>query len=80
MPTSGIAGSDGSPIFSFYGTSVLFFIVTVQFTFPLTVQEGSLFSTPSLAFTIRMLFDDGHSYRCVVIPHIVFDFRFSNHQ
>ena len=32
-----------------------------QFTFPPTVQEGSLFSTPSPAFIVCRFFDDGHS-------------------
>ena len=30
-----------------------------QFAFPPTVQEGALFSTPSPAFIIHKLFDDG---------------------
>ena len=30
-------------------------------TFPSTVQEGSLFSTPSPAFVVCRFFDDGHS-------------------
>ena len=48
-----------------------------QFTFPLTVQEDSLFSTPSPAFIICRLFNDGHSDRCEVIPHCSFDLHFS---
>ena len=32
-----------------------------QFTFPLTVQEGSFFSIPSLVFIACRFFDDGHS-------------------
>ena len=32
-----------------------------QFTFPPTVQEVSLFSTPSPAFILCRIFDDGHS-------------------
>ena len=39
------------------------------FTFLPTVQEGSLFSTPSPAFIVCRLFDDGHSDKCEVIPH-----------
>ena len=49
-----------------------------QFTFPPTVQEGSLFSTPSLAFIISRFFDDGHSDRCEMISHCSFDLHFSN--
>ena len=49
-----------------------------QFTFPPTVQEGSLFSTPSPAFIVCRFFDDGHSKQCEVIPHCSFDLHFSN--
>ena len=42
-----------------------------QFTFPPTVQERSLFSTPSPAFIVCGLFDDGHSDRCEVISHCI---------
>ena len=38
------------------------------------MQEGSLFSTPSLAFVCRFS-DDAHSYQCEVIPHCSF-FKF----
>ena len=49
-----------------------------QFTFPLTVQEGSLFSTPSTAFIVSRFFDDGHSDWCEMISHCSFDLHFSN--
>ena len=42
------------------------------------MQEGSLFSTPSPAFTVCRFFDDGHSDWCEVIPHCSFDLHFSN--
>ena len=38
---------------AFYGTSTVF---SKQFTFPPTVQEGSLFSTSSLAFIVYIYF------------------------
>ena len=44
-----------------------------QFTFPQTVWQGSSFSTPSLAFIICRLLDDGHSGQCEVVPHCSFD-------
>ena len=47
-------------------------------TFPLTVQEGSLFSTPSRAFIVCRLFDDGHPDECEAISHCCFDLHFSN--
>ena len=42
--------------------------------------EGSLFSSPSPAFIICRLFDDGYSNRCEMIPHCSFDFHFSNNK
>ena len=35
------------------------------------MQEHSLFSTPSPAFIVCRLFDDGHSDRCEVISHCI---------
>ena len=49
-----------------------------QFTFPLTVQEGSLFFTPSPAFIVCRLFNDGHPDWCEVMSHCSFDLCFSN--
>ena len=49
-----------------------------QFTFARMVQEGPLFSTPSPAFIVCGLFDDGHSDWCEVIFHCSFDLHFSN--
>ena len=51
-----------------------------QFTFPPTVQERSLFSTPTPAFIFCRLFDDGHSNWCQLIAHCSFDLRFSNNE
>ena len=42
------------------------------------MQELSIFSTPSPAFPICRLFDDGHSDWCEVIFHCSFDLSFSN--
>ena len=49
-----------------------------QVTFPPTVQEHSLFSTPSPVFIFCRLFNDGHSDQCEVISHCGFDWYFSN--
>ena len=38
------------------------------------MQEFSLFSTPSPAFIVCRLLDDGHSDWCEVISHCGFDF------
>ena len=40
-----------------------------EFTFLPTVQEGSLFSTPSPAFIVYCFLHDGHPDQCYVIPH-----------
>ena len=47
-----------------------------QFTFPPTVQEGSLFSTSSPAFSIRKGFDDGPADQREVTSPCSFDFTF----
>ena len=61
----------------FWGTSILFSTVAAL-TYLLTNSvEGSLFPTPSLAFVICRLFNDGHSDWCEVVPHCSFDLHFS---
>ena len=44
------------------------------------MQEHSLFSTPSPAFIVCRLFDEGHSDWCEVIPHCSFDLQSSNNE
>ena len=51
-----------------------------KFTFPPTVQECSLFSTPSPAFIVCKRFDDGHSDQCQVTSHCGFDLHFSSNE
>ena len=80
MPSSGIAGSYGSFIPSFWETSMLFSIVAVSVYIPTTVQEGSLFSISSIAFIFCRYFDDGNSDQCDVIPLCSFDLHFSNNK
>ena len=64
----------------FWGSSILFSTVVVPMyhVFPPTVKEDSLFSTPSPAFAICRLINDGHSDCCEVVPHCSFDLHFSN--
>jgi len=76
VPSSGITESCGHTVF--WGTSMLFSIVAAPTSSPPTVQEGSLFSTPSLAFIICRLFNDGHSDWGEVTPHCSFDCHFSH--
>ena len=65
MLRSGIAGSYGGfiPSFFFFFKECPYHLPTwlYQFTVPPTMQEHSFFSTPSPAFIICKLFDDGHS-------------------
>ena len=49
-------------------------------TFPPTVRERSLFSTPSAALIACTFFDDGQSDWCKVIPHCSFDLLVSNNE
>jgi len=51
-----------------------------QFTFPPTVQEHSLFSTPFPVFLVCRLFDEGHYDQCEVISHCGFELHFSNNE
>ena len=80
MPRSGIAGSYGGLIPSFFFKESAYCLPKwlYQFTFPPTMQEHSFFSTPSPAFIVCRLFDDGHSDQCEVISHYSFDLHFSN--
>ena len=51
------------------------------FAFPPTAREGSLFSTPSPAFDVYRLFDEGHSDQCEMINlTVVFHLLFSNNE
>ena len=63
-----------------YEISILSSRVAVSITFPPTVQESSIFSTPSPAFNVCRLFDVGHSDWCEVISHCSFDLHFSSNE
>ena len=79
ITSSGIAGSYGSFIPSFFKKSPYHLPYQLyQFTFPPTVEKHSLFFTPSSAFIVCRLFDDGHSNQCEAISHCSFNLHFSN--
>ena len=81
MLSSGIAGFCSGFILSFFKESPYCLPYWLyQFIFPPTVQECSLFFTPSLAFILCRHFDDGHSDWCEVISHCSFDLHFSNNE
>ena len=81
MPRSGVAGSYGGFIPSLSKESPCHLLQWLyQFTFPPTVQEGSLFPTPYPAFIYYRFFDDGHSDQCEVMSHCSFDLHFSNNE
>ena len=77
MPRSGSAWSYCGFIPSFFKESPYWLY---QYTFPPTVQEHSLFSTPSPAFIVCRFFYEGHSEQCEVISHCHFDLHFSNNE
>ena len=62
----------------FIGISIPSSLVAVSIYILPTVQECSLFSTPSPAFIVCRLFDDGHSDRCEVVSHCSLDLHFSS--
>ena len=74
---SGIAGSYGVLSLLFKGISILSSIVTVSIYVPANSARVFPFSTPSPAFIVCRIFDDGHSDGCEVISHCSFDLHFS---
>ena len=79
MPRSGIAGSYGNSVFSFFEELPYCFPLWLhQFTFPPPTGGGSLFSTLSPAFIIYRCLNDGHSDWCELVPHCSLHLHLSN--
>ena len=79
MPRSGITGSYDGFIHSFL-RNLHIVLMVVSILFLPTVQENSLFSTPSPAFIVCRLFDDGRSDWCEVVSHCSFDLHFCKNE
>ena len=80
MPRRRIAGSYGGFIPSVLRKLHTFFHSGCIDLHSHQQYECSLFSTPSPAFIVCRLFDDGHSDQCEVISHCSFDLHFSNNE
>ena len=63
----------------FWGNSIMFSTVVAPIYIPSKVY-GSLFTTPSPAFIVCRLFDEGHSGLYKVAPHSGFEMYFSNNE
>ena len=74
---NGVVGSYGQFYFQFFLGDphiLLHNDYTNLYSYP-QCRRGTLFSTPSQAFVICRLFDDGHSDWCEVLPHYSFDLQ-----
>ena len=64
----------------FKGISILSSIVAISIYISTNSARVSPFSTPTPAFIVCRIFDDGHSDQCEVISYCSFDLHFSNNE
>ena len=80
MPSSGIAGSYGSSIFSFFKESPMFSLVAVLVCIPTNSIREFPFSAPFPVFIVCRFFDSSHSDQCEMVPCCGFDLHCSDNE
>ena len=75
----GLLGHMVALFLAFEGISILSSTGAISIYIPTNSATG-LFSTPSPAFIVCKLFDEGHSDQCEVLSHCSFDLHFSNNE